>query len=94
MLKSEWTGTTSKSENVVSFLTDTYERLESARALATQSEETAKAKMKTYYDKAARLEVYSVGDLVQILKPTTAVKLTAQWQGPFTIVRKLSDTTY
>ena len=94
VLKSEWTGTTSKSENVVSFLTDTYERLESARALATQSEETAKAKMKTYYDKAARLEVYSVGDLVQILKPTTAVKLTAQWQGPFTIVRKLSDTTY
>lgn len=94
VLKKEWTGSPSKSQDIVSFLTDTYERLENACAAATHMETAAKESMKTYYDRGAKSQPFEVGDLVLILKPSTKVKLHAQWQGPYTIVTKLSETTY
>ena len=94
VLQKEWTGSSSKSTDIVSYLTDTYERLEKASAAATHMETAAKESMKTYYDKGTRCQLFQVGDLVLILKPSTKVKLHAQWQGPYTIVTRLSDTTY
>ncbi len=76
------------------WLTTTYERLESAAELATMCETQAKETMKSYYDRGARLTNYEVGDQVLILKPSTKVKLMGTWQGPFTVVQKLSETTY
>lgn len=91
MLQKEWTGSSSKSTDIVSYLT---ERLEKASAAATHMETAAKESMKTYYDKGTRCQLFQVGDLVLILKPSTKVKLHAQWQGPYSIVTRLSDTTY
>lgn len=78
----------------MSFLTQTYERLEQATELATLRETTAKEHMKDNYDKGARQISYEIGDQVLILKPSTKVKLLGRWQGPATVVRKLSQTTY
>lgn len=94
VLRKQWTGSNSASSDVVSFLTETYQRLEKAKAAATHKEQAAKSAMKTYYDKGAKSQIFEVGDLVLILKPTTKVKLHAQWQGPYSVVTRLSDTTY
>lgn len=94
VLKQDWSGTASKSQGLVSFVTDIYRRLEHATAAATELEDGAKNKMKQYYDRGARNQVFQVGDLVLILKPSAKVKFNAQWRGPYSVVERISDVTY
>lgn len=95
ILRKQWTGKTSRAgEDVVTYLTTMYTRMEKATRIATKTEEKAKETMATFYDKKARLVSYQVGDLVLILKPSTGNKLQARWKGPYTITRKISLTTY
>lgn len=94
VLKHEWNGSGAKSLNIVSYMRETYDRLEQAQLLASQNESKAKQDMATYYDKGARAQLYCVGDQVLIMKPNSKVKLQAQWRGPYSITEKLSDVTY
>lgn len=95
VLRREWTGDSNNSnEDVVTYLTKMYARMEQASQMATEMEEAAKEDMAAYYDRGARLISYQVGDLVLVLKPSIGSKLQARWKGPFTITRKLSSTTY
>lgn len=50
--------------------------------------------MSTYYDRNARLVSFQVGDLVLLLKPSVSKKLLGRWKGPYSIVKKISGTTY
>lgn len=92
MLRQNWTGTTST--DLVSFVTYVHKRLEDATAAATEMEATAKSSIKTYYNRGAKSQVFEIGDLVLFLKPSTKVKFNAQWQGPYSVEDRLSDTTY
>ncbi len=94
VLKSEWTGSAGASTDVVSYVTSLYEGLRAGAAAASEMEKAAKIAMKTSYDRGSRKQVFQVGDLVLVLKPTTRVKLHGQWQGPYTVVEKLSELTY
>ncbi len=92
VLRQNWTGTTST--DLVSFVTYVHKRLEDATAAATEMEATAKSSIKTYYNRGAKSQVFEIGDLVLFLKPSTKVKFNAQWQGPYSVEDRLSDTTY
>ncbi len=94
VLRQEWTGPKSTSTDLVTFVTSVHERLESAAKAATAMEEEAKNQMKTYYDRGTRGQIFEVGDLVLILKPSSTVKFNAQWRGPYTVVERLSNVTY
>ncbi len=94
VLRQEWTGSKSTSTDLVTFVTSVHERLESASKAATVMEEGAKTQMKNYYDHGTKGQVFEVGDLVLILKPSSTVKFNAQWRGPYTIVERLSTVTY
>ncbi len=95
MIRHQWTNTgKSKDTDVVSFLTQIYSRMEKAATQASQFEESAKTKAAEYYDRGARLMTFQVGDLVLVLKPSVGNKLQARWKGPYTVVGKLSPTTY
>lgn len=94
VLKSEWTRHQQHDEDVVTFMSQTFDRLEKAALVASTAESKAKEDMKLNYDKKSRITSYTVGDQVLILKPSSKVKLLGSWQGPFTVVEKLSETTY
>lgn len=94
VLKSDWMGTQEPAGEDVVFLTKTYQRMETAVELARVKETREKEKMSTYYDRNARLVSFQVGDLVLVLKPSVSKKLLGRWKGPYSIVRKVSGTTY
>ena len=54
----------------------------------------AQQNQKTWYDRTARAREFGVGDKVIVLLPTSTQKLRAQWQGPYTIIRKLGEANY
>lgn len=95
VLQRQWTDEQHpESENVVTYLTKLYDRMEQANQIASATEKKAKEQMTEYYDRGARLTSYQVGDLVLILRPSVGQKLQARWKGPYSISKKLSDTTY
>ena len=49
---------------------------------------------KLWYDQNASETVLESGEEVLVLLPTTGKKLLAQWQGPYTVVRKVGKVNY
>lgn len=95
VLKQQWTGTKTNDETDIStYITTIYRRMEKAAIHATQFEREAKTMAAAYYDRGARLVTFGVGDLVLLLRPSVSQKLLARWKGPYTIVSRLSPTTY
>ena len=70
------------------------DRLEAMSTEARKNKERAKIQQKTWYDKGARERSFQPGDEVLVLLPTTAAKLTAQWQGPYTVVEQVGKVNY
>ncbi len=62
--------------------------------LAQLNKQEAQAYQKTWYDQSARDRFYQVGDKVLVLMPTSTHKLQAQWQGPYSITRRVGDLDY
>ncbi len=78
VLQEQWREPTKCKESVVSFLLDTYQKLEAARDLACTTELEEKDKMKTWYDRTARERCFQVDDLVLVLLPSSSNKLVAR----------------
>lgn len=92
VLRADWMGVgDGADQDVVTFITSTYNRMESAVELASFRE---KEKMAVYYDRKAKLVSFQVGDLVLVLKPSVSKKLLGRWKGPYSVAKKLSGTTY
>ena len=51
-------------------------------------------KTKGRYDQTARSRQFGQGDRVLVLLPTSTHKLRAQWQGPFTVIKRKGDVDY
>lgn len=94
ILKEEWAEPPSQQKDVVTFLTDTYRKLEQAHLSAKSNESAAKEDMAHYYNKRSKMRSLKPADLVLVLLPSDTNKLQAQWQGPFPVLEKLSPTTY
>lgn len=81
-------------DTVVEYILDLLQRLQDTREIAESNMREAQKRAKVYYDRNARPRVYKEGSKVLVLRPTRANKLQVHWDGPFTVLRKLSDTTY
>lgn len=71
------------------------QRYSDAYELCKANQVLAKDKQKRFYDKGTKLVTYEVDDkiLLHILKTQTA-KFYDRWEGPFIVVRKISDINY
>ena len=49
---------------------------------------------KVWYDRNARQRTFVVGEQVLVLFPAQKDKLLAEWQGPYTIHKRITDATY
>ncbi|XP_076031045.1 uncharacterized protein LOC143019237 [Oratosquilla oratoria] len=70
------------------------ERLRETCEVAKQELLKAKEVQKAYYNKKTKLRILEEGDQCLLLLPTAHNKLLSQWQGPFEVVKRLSDLNY
>lgn len=80
--------------SVIAYVMMMRDRLEAMAVQVQESLEVAQQKQKTWYDRNARERSFQPGDMVLILLPTTTSKLTAQWQGPYEVVRRVGKVNY
>ena len=79
---------------MVSHILLVQERLARMSELVTENMRMAKSQQKLWYDRHARDRDFRTGDQVLVLLPTTTSKLLAQWQGPYTITRRIGAVNY
>ncbi|XP_078361889.1 uncharacterized protein LOC144646225 [Oculina patagonica] len=80
------------------FVADLHENLETAYRDVRQNLKVAQRRQKDAYDKGVKHTVYQAGDLVlrfsPELKPGEASKFHRQWEGPYKIVKQVTEVTY
>ena len=93
-MKEEWVAKTPAPQSVVSYVLEMRNKLDKMGSIARESEETAKIKTKVWYDRDARSRSFTEGDQVLVLLPVGSDKLSAQWQGPYTVLKQVSPVSY
>ena len=61
---------------------------------ANKREIKEKEMQKVYHDRKSVVREFSVGDYVLVFRPIKKGKLENQWQGPFIIIKKITEVTY
>ncbi|GBM16748.1 hypothetical protein AVEN_9347-1 [Araneus ventricosus] len=78
--------------------TNSEARLESVQASAGEQVELSRERMKTCYDSRATDYHFKEGDLVWMYNPKRrrgpSPKLQQNWEGPYTVVKKLNNVVY
>lgn len=80
--------------DVLHYLEALRDKLDLIRQIATEEEKQAKASQKKHHDAKAKPRSFQVGDFVLAVQPRRQKKLEIEWNGPFQIQEKKSDTTY
>lgn len=83
-----------RGKSILGYVLEMRERLERYRDEAKVNLQQAQQNQKRWYDQKARLRQYQPGQKVLLLLPSSANKLLAKWQGPYTISRKMGPVTY
>ena len=78
----------------MSYVLETQRRLKKIADIAGENMLKSQEEQKRWYDRRARLREFERGDPVLVLLPTTADKLTAQWQGPYQVLARQGKVTY
>ena len=94
ILKETWVTSKRSNQNILSYVLLMREKLTAMSQLAQENLKTAAARQKRWYDHNARERSFVAGDKVLVLLPTSASKLTAQWQGPYHVVRPVGKVNY
>ena len=82
------------SGNLIDYVVQTRSRLMTSVEMAQENLLDSQAKMKAWYDQKVREQSFEVGEEVLLLLPTSNKSLEAKWQGPYRVVRKVSDLNY
>ena len=94
LLKEIWTGNEESEQNLIQYIIDIEEKLSWVTELAHQKKTEMQTKQKTWYDKRARDRKFNPGDEVLVLLPSSGSKFLSRWQGPYKVIRKISDVNY
>ncbi|PIK36770.1 hypothetical protein BSL78_26396 [Apostichopus japonicus] len=83
-----------RNENILEYVLDMRNRMRELTAMVQENLAAAQGQQKEWYDRTARSRCYGVGQQVLVFLPTASGKLQAEWQGPYPITNKISDTDY
>ena len=81
-------------KNVLDYVSKFRERFHRACTYAQDALSDSQVKMKRLYDRAAVSRLFQPGDKVMVLLPILGSALSARFEGPFDIIKKLSATDY
>ncbi len=94
VLRETWVAQTKSSESVVSHILHMRERLEKMTEVVQENLSRARKRQKHWYNQNARTRRLKQGDQVLVLLPSATNKLTAQWQGPYSVVQPMGRVNY
>ena len=94
ILRDSWTRSPKSSQSIISYVMLMQERLSTLADLVAHNLSQAQAAQKKWYDRNARNRTFQTGDQVLVLLPTSTNKLLAEWQGPYTITRRIGKVNY
>ena len=94
LIKEKWTTDEASSTDVVKYMIDMRRKIDNLMNKATENVAKSQTKMKENYDKTASARVFEPGDKVLLFLPLGNSKLESKWQGPFVILRKITDVNY
>ncbi|XP_063595779.1 uncharacterized protein LOC134772669 [Penaeus indicus] len=77
-----------KIKSTYQYVLDLRSRLEESAQLASSHADVSGKMYKAYFDRSAKVCKLNEGDEVLVLLPTSHNKLTMQWKGPYSVVRK------
>ena len=94
VVKEQWEADEKSNKSVVSYILAIQDKLASMADLVGENMKKAQETQKHWYDLNAREKTLEPGEGVLILLPTSSNKLLAQWQGPYTVEKRVSNVTY
>ena len=80
--------------NVCDWVAELQDILEVVRDVLRDKMKVAKEKQKEEYDRTTKLRKFEPGDMVLIRIPGLAAKLEDSWDGPYEVLKSLSDVNY
>ena len=94
VLKETWEASAKNSESIVLYVLLRQERLSKFRDLVRTNLEQAQANQKRWYNQHARDRNFQTGDQVLVPLPTSTKKMLAEWQGPYTVTKRIGKVDY
>ncbi|XP_034276698.1 uncharacterized protein LOC117667457 [Pantherophis guttatus] len=94
MVREIWEGKAKSLSRNISYILQMGDKLNQIRELALDNIRHAQVHKKLYYDRRTNLREFHPGQRVLLLLPSTANKSLAQWQGPFSVLRRIGPVSY
>ena len=94
VMRESWETPQNVEEGVLSYVLSMREKFEQMELLVQSNMRRAQRFQKQWYDKGAKQRQLQVGDYVLVLLPTSTSKFTAQWQGPYLVLKKVGKVNY
>ena len=94
VLKQSWELDQHRNQNIVSYILLQREKMEKMQEIVHSNLEKARRQQKSWYDQNPCERSFNPNDQVLVLLPTSASKLSAQWQGPYRIVERRGKVNY
>lgn len=94
VLKEEWIDNPNTETDILSYILQVRDRLETSREIMEQNAKIAQKKQKEYYDQRAKKTKLDPGDKVLLLLSSSTKKFLAQWQGPYSVTRRVGKVNY
>ena len=93
-LSNSWLESDGDDSNVFEWLNTVKGRMVEMAEVVSDREMRAKAEMKKYYDRSAKMKGFSVGQMVLVRKPGLHAKFGDFWEGPYQVEARISPVTY
>ena len=94
VIKETWVAKSNSNDSVISHILAMRDKMDLMTKVVHDSLEEAQMKQKTWYDRNARDRTLQEGDMVLVLLPTSSHKLSAQWQGPYKVEKRVGKVNY
>lgn len=94
MVREIWEGNAKSLSRNISYILQMGDKLDQIRELASDNIRHSQVHKKLYYDQRTILREFHPGQRVLLFLPSTASKLLAQWQGPFSVLRRTGPVSY
>ena len=94
LLRNSWLEGEMEDTNVSEWLLNVRARIVEMVEVVSDREMKAKADMKRFYDKSAKVKKFCEGEMVLVRKPGLHSKMGDSWEGPYQIEKQIFPVTY
>ena len=94
LLRNSWLEGETEDTNVSEWLLNVRAQMVEMAVAVSNRERKAKADMKRFYDKSAKVKKFCEGEMVLVRMPGLHSKMGDSWEGPYQIEKQISPVTY